>query len=91
MAALPLLNQGTTKVKAARLLHALSVVMCAVMLAFLGEVQVPVVTFLLRFLVTVIMGYCGWHALVVSNFELNGIESTRKDINNILRCNPNNM
>ena len=44
---------------------------------------------LLRVIGTIAIGYFLWMAIVMANWELNGILSTRKDINFLLKANPN--
>ena len=94
MEALPVLTNGMKRVRANQVFQAITVVICMILLAFLSDVDLPygfnIFVWLLRFLITLGMGYVAWMAVVMSNFEINALTATKKDINNLLRCNPNN-
>lgn len=90
--ALPILEDGMRKVKADQVFYAVALLISVFGLIYSAGFTLPyglgIFLVIIRFLVTVASGYFFWMAVVLANWELNGLIATRKNINNILKSNP---
>ena len=90
--AIPLLDKGMKQVKARQVWYAVAAVLSLMLLVFLADVSLPwglgVVLGAARFGLTCSVAYSFWSCVVLSNRELNGMISVRKDINNMLKASP---
>lgn len=95
-AALPVLQRGHAQVRARQAWYAAATLLCLAALCFLPSLLadtlpwgVGAVVGVVRFLLSVGAAFGFWSAIVLSNRELNGLISVRKDVNNMLRASPN--
>ena len=90
--ALPIIDAGQQKVRTDQVYFAVVAILCFILLVFSSDITPPwglgMPLAFVRVILTIIIGYLFWMGIVLSNFELNGLLATRKDINNILRVNP---
>ena len=90
--AIPILDDGMRKVKADQVFYVVALLISMFGLIYSAGLTMPyglgVILVLVRFLVTIACGYFFWMAVVLANWELNGLIATRKNINNILKSNP---
>ena len=90
--AIPVLDDGMRKVKADQVFYAVAFAISIFGLIYSAALTMPygldLILMLIRFLVTVACGYFFWMAVVLANWELNGLLAARKNINNILKSNP---
>lgn len=93
--ALPILEQGSKKVKANQIFYGVALFLCIMALVFTADMTLPYgLEFLLIFIKvvgTIAIGYFFWMGVVMANWELSGILATRKAINYLLKANPNPM
>ncbi len=89
---LPVLNSGLKQTKANQVFYTVALFINIFAIIYSAGFEMPyglgIFLVLVRFLLTVACGYFFWIAVVLSNFELNGIIAAQKNVNNLLKSNP---
>ena len=90
--ALTILDNGVQKVARDKTFFSFLSIVCLVAMVMISNISLPhpfnFLTSFVHVCITVTVAYLLWMILIMSKWELNGLISVKKDVNNLLNSNP---